>query len=82
MDCTAYKDFSGEDNSRIIDVVDQVLKDEFELSNIKNVLFSNTSLITLYHLQNSLFVLLLVLIIKNISEISINYQMIDFMCQI
>ena len=35
----AYKDFSGEDNSRIIDVVDQVLKDEFELSNIKNVLF-------------------------------------------
>tara|TARA_Y100000356_G_scaffold25366_1_gene17877 strand:- start:4831 stop:5592 length:762 start_codon:yes stop_codon:yes gene_type:complete len=35
----AYKEFSGENNSKIIEIVDEVLKDEFELSNIKNVLF-------------------------------------------
>ena len=39
-DCNQHiKILVRSDNSRIIDVVDQVLKDEFELSNIKNVLF-------------------------------------------
>ena len=35
----AYKEFSGEDNAKIIEIVDEVLKDEFEILNIKNVLF-------------------------------------------
>lgn len=35
----AYKEFSGEDDAKIIEIVDELLKDEFEILNIKNVLF-------------------------------------------
>ena len=35
----AYKHFSGENNAKIVEIVDAVLKDEYKLTNIKNVLF-------------------------------------------